>query len=214
MIIQPQFLHDATQIWVKTEKEYLPIVHWLIHALIVHMIFIWVNVVVILMQWCCNPDVSIEGRLWFYRAYTNFLLWGSCWIGIQGIRGIMLVSKHNFIRDDTDPFYNAVAFMLVWLNISGMGFWLMLGVAWVYVLWGCYWAMTKFGVLVRSDDRWIEQIKINADSIVTIILTGLETVHGAYPGRFSTTEIRDFEGNPEITKEVDAEILAGLIEKG
>jgi hypothetical protein len=57
-------------------------------------------------------------------------------------------------------------------------------------------------------------LKVTADSIVTVLLTGLETLHGAYPGRFSTTEIEDFEGNPEITKEVDAEILAGLIEKG
>jgi hypothetical protein len=178
------------------------------------MIFIWVNVGVILMQWCCNPDISIQGRLCFYRFYTNFLFWGSCWIGIQGIRGFMLVSKHNFIRDDSDPFYNAVIFMLVWLNISGMGFWLMLGVAWAYIAWGCYWALTKCGVLERSDDYWIEKMKVTADSIVTVILNGLETLHGAYPGRFSTTEIRDFEGNPEITKEVDAEILAGLIEKG
>jgi hypothetical protein len=42
----------------------------------------------------------------------------------------------------------------------------------------------------------------------------VETVHGAYPGRFSGSEIREFECNPEITKKVDDEVMAGLKEKG
>jgi len=89
-----------------------------------------------------------------------------------------------------------------------------LGSGIVYSAWILYWAVAKLGLINRDQENCIERLKAVVDSFSAFIIRGVETVHGAYPGRFSTSEIRDFELNPEITKKVDEEILADLKEKG
>lgn len=61
------------------------------------------------------------------------------------------------MRDDTDEFYSAVMFMLIWLNISGMGFWVVIVGSLVYGVWGVYWGLAKCGLLGRDPLCCIER---------------------------------------------------------